>query len=699
MNLPILLLCTLATLAAGQSSTFSPLRPPAIPLAVRSPYMSTWQRAGSDGGNGGYLAGQWPTFWPGQVTGWTGMIRVDNSTYTWMGAPKDVPELVTQTAFEYTSTRSIFTMTAGPVQMKITFLSNVTPDDLQRSSLPYSYMDVEVHSLDDGEHSVQIYSDISAEWVSGDRGAVAEWSYGDIGTDPAISYHKVFRQQQLEFAQVDDQAEWGNWYFATANTAGVTFQSGSDVDVRGGFIDNGILSNTKDTNYRPINQDYPVFGYARDFGKVGSETQDILFQLSLHQENCMQFQGQKDTVAKVPCLWNSYFANETEAVAHFYNDYSDAKSLASDFDSKVSKDSEAAGGSDYASLTTLAARQAFGAIEFTNNPTDILVFMKEISSNGNINTVDVIFPFHPIALYTNPNILKWLLDPLYINQESGNWPNTYSIHDIGASFPNATGHSDGNAESMPLEECGNMLIMTLAYAQRSKDTDYLAKHYDILKQWTGYLVDEALIPAEQISTDDFAGPAVNQTNLALKGIIGISAMAQIATLTSHSADADNYTSIASSYISQWQDLAISKDASPPHATFQYGNESSYSLLYNLYADEELGLGLVPKEVYDLQSEFYPTKFEQYGVPLDTRHPAGYTKDDWQLFCAAVASKDTKDMFTKTIAKWLGETLTSLAMGDLHETVSGDYPAGLQFAARPVAGGYFAFLALDSAPSE
>jgi len=36
-------------------STFSPLRPPSIPLAVKSPYMSTWQQAGSDGGNGGYL--------------------------------------------------------------------------------------------------------------------------------------------------------------------------------------------------------------------------------------------------------------------------------------------------------------------------------------------------------------------------------------------------------------------------------------------------------------------------------------------------------------------------------------------------------------------------------------------------------------------------------------------------------------------
>jgi hypothetical protein len=60
-------------------------------------------------------------------------------------------------------------------------------------------------------------------------------------------------------------------------------------------------------------------------------------------------------------------------------------------------------------------------------------------------------------------------------------------------------------EQQPLEECGDMLIMTLAYAQRQNDNAYLADHYDILKQWTGYLVAEALIPANQISTDDFAG--------------------------------------------------------------------------------------------------------------------------------------------------------------------------------------------------
>lgn len=55
-----LLLCI--SLVAAQS-TFTPARPPAIPLAVKSPYLTTWQSAGTDGGNGGYLAGQWPTFW------------------------------------------------------------------------------------------------------------------------------------------------------------------------------------------------------------------------------------------------------------------------------------------------------------------------------------------------------------------------------------------------------------------------------------------------------------------------------------------------------------------------------------------------------------------------------------------------------------------------------------------------------------
>jgi hypothetical protein len=114
----------------------------------------------------------------------------------------------------------------------------------------------------------------------------------------------------------------------------------------------------------------------------------------------------------------------------------------------------------------------------------------------------------------------------------------------------------------------------------------------------------------------------------LKGIIAIEAMAQIANLTGIAEDSNHYSAVAHDYITQWQHLGINADANPPHTTFTYGNTSSSSLLYNLFADRELGLGLVPQEVYDMQSTFYQSRFERYGVPLDTRH--GYTKNDWEV---------------------------------------------------------------------
>jgi uncharacterized protein (DUF608 family) len=80
-----------------------------------------------------------------------------------MGDPPNVGQVMNQTAFEYTSTRSTFTMTVnGEVELKAKFLSPVTPDDLMRSSLPYSYLEVEVRSTDGKTHDVQLYTDISA---------------------------------------------------------------------------------------------------------------------------------------------------------------------------------------------------------------------------------------------------------------------------------------------------------------------------------------------------------------------------------------------------------------------------------------------------------------------------------------------------------------------------------------------------------
>ena len=104
----------------------------------------------------------------------------------------------------------------------------------------------------------------------------------------------------------------------------------------------------------------------------------------------------------------------------FYHDYEAANDISSEFDDRVARDSLAAAGQDYLTITSLSARQAFGATQLCGNTYEPYLFMKEISSNGNMNTVDVIFPAHPIFLYTNPELLALLLKPLYEIQESGN---------------------------------------------------------------------------------------------------------------------------------------------------------------------------------------------------------------------------------------------------------------------------------------
>ena len=57
------LITLLARTVAGDVTPFSPARPPSFPLAVRSPYLSTWLRAGNNGDSSGHLPGSWPEHW------------------------------------------------------------------------------------------------------------------------------------------------------------------------------------------------------------------------------------------------------------------------------------------------------------------------------------------------------------------------------------------------------------------------------------------------------------------------------------------------------------------------------------------------------------------------------------------------------------------------------------------------------------
>lgn len=56
--------------------------------------------------------------------------------------------------------------------------------------------------------------------------------------------------------------------------------------------------------------------------------------------------------------------------------------------------------------------------------------------------------------------------------------NSYNIC-TGSHYPQALGHNDGKDEQMPVEESGNMLIMTLSYTQATNDTSLISRYVSI----------------------------------------------------------------------------------------------------------------------------------------------------------------------------------------------------------------------------
>ena len=79
-----------------------------------------------------------------------------------------------------------------------------------------------------------------------------------------------------------------------------------------------------------------------------------------------------------------------------------------------------------------------------------------------------------------------------------------------------------------------------------------------------------------VSTDDFAGALANQTNLALKAILGIRAMADIATVTDHPRDAEEFLNVSEKYMSKWEKYAFEENGT--HAKLAYQLPDTWGLI-------------------------------------------------------------------------------------------------------------------------
>ena len=96
-----------------------------------------------------------------------------------------------------------------------------------------------------------------------------------------------------------------------------------------------------------------------------------------------------------------------------------------------------------------------------------------------------------------------MLEPLLRFTATGVYPHAWASHNLGWSYPNATGHPDGSDPAYYIEESGNSLIMAMTYARGANDNSKLEQYYDVLKGWADYLVGDSYYPRQQGTSSDF----------------------------------------------------------------------------------------------------------------------------------------------------------------------------------------------------
>ncbi|KAI0633571.1 DUF1793-domain-containing protein [Trametes polyzona] len=686
-------LLSFVTLVRSQSpvQTFFPA---SIPLANKGPYLSAWYSTP----NGSQpLSHSWPLFWDqNSILGWAGKIRVDGMTYNWMGADIGPPQNANVTNVQITPTRSIFTMQAGIMNVTVTYLSPIEPSDWVLQSLPFSYVSVEANSLDGQEHDVQVYSDISAEWLSGDRSSEVTWSQSQSG---GSTYHEIQLTSPEPGVELQDQqAQDGVAYYAMANRPGLSWQIDLDSVCRGQFSDKGILTNLASTpTNAPIAPKFSVYAIAVDLGQIQRTSGPVTWAVGYVRNPTITYTAPDFSIRQLhPYYVTKYGTNIMSAIDDFTGGYGNALQRAEAFDAAVLANASAIS-PHYADLVSLAARQTLSALDITvsmgsdgnPNASDVRIFVKDIgsgSSTSRVSPVERIYAALPSLLYVNASLMGPILAPLLDAQDAqGVMP--YAVQDLGTAYPNATGPHGAHLQGV--EQTGNMLIMMYAHAQFTGDGSLLHRHYNLTKRWADYLVGNALTPTDQRSADN-EGTA-NMTNLAIKGIIGVKAMAAISRAVGEDFDSQQYDGHASALYGQWQSLSLSSDQQ--HLLGVYGNQNTWALMYNVFADRLLGTNLVDQSILQKQTAFYKsllTSVPQFGLNLDSTSVA--TSVAWLLFTAGIVQDNgVRDNLIDSAWRRASSNLTKGALPDQYNVQTG---AIIEGQAGPSVGGVFSLLALN-----
>lgn len=623
------------------------LRPPAIPLIAIDPYFSVWSKDA--------LYSCKPFHWTGSSNAILGLITIDGVTQRFMGKNENegaaIPALL-QMSMTFDACSTVYTFANDQIRLTATFTTPILVEDLYYTSRPISYLHLSAEALDGQSHDLRVHLAVSEELVlnkAGESRAISQ----DVSI-PGVTARRMGNGEQKPLNRSGDdlRIDWGYFYLATAGDAAI----GEEV---------------QDGRYCI----YTEF----------SLDAERLIAFAYDDGYCLEYFHQP-----IIAYWKKDGKTIEAAIGEAFADYPALTERCRDFSERLRREATEKGGEEYAELLLLAYRQVMAGHKLAIDPDgELLYISKECFSNGCAATVDVTYPSAPMYLKYNPQLLAAMLRPVFRFARSEGWMYDFAPHDVG-TYPLVNGQTywDCRREyQMPVEECGNCIILMAALADTPECLPFVQENMDLLEQWKNYLAKYGEDPENQLCTDDFAGHLAHNCNLSLKAIYGLVGYTRILERLGQLQSIAPIKETVHRYVQSF----LRRAANPDNSTrLAYDRPNTFSLKYNAVWDKVWHTQLLPESFFAGEIVRYKREAYPYGIPLDSRER--YTKSDWQLWAACLAD-DAADF--QEIVHWLWLAYhTTHSRVPLSDWYWADTSAQVTFQHRTVQGGLFLRLLID-----
>ncbi len=640
------------------------LRAPAVPLITVDPFFSVWSPDTT-------LNFAKTMHWTGKSNNILGAVAVDGTKYSFLGYHRNFTKLrQVSLHIDALSTKAVFEN--EKIRLTATFTTPLLPNDYRLLTRPVSYMALSYESLDGEAHTVTAMVRATEELC---LNLPLESPVTVEETAPCCCVRGLKMgnsvQEPLNRSGDDHRINWGYFYLTVKSDE---IETKTDTDHK----------QTRITVSAPM-----------------QENTNQLWLFAYDDVLSIEYFGKH-----LKSYWNRDGQTIEEAICEAAKEYEALLPLCREFSDKLYADAEESGGEKYAELLSLAYRQVIAAHKLVLDENgEILFISKECFSNGCAATVDVSYPSIPLFLLYNPELVKGMLRPIYRYADSDEWKKEckfdFAPHDVGR-YPILNGQVYGKKRidekgtyvgplayemQMPVEECGNMLIMEANVAMATGSADFAARHFDVLTAWCEYLLKYGTDPENQLCTDDFAGHLEHNCNLSLKAVMGIVGMSILCDMLGKKTEAAKYMRKARKMAKTWMATALDADG---NSRLAFDQPATFSMKYNMVWDKVWGTKVFSRKFMDTEIANNRKHFQKYGMPLDNR--AEYTKSDWLVWTASMAT--SKKSFMSYIAplwKAYDESPSRIPMTDWYDVVSGRI---VSFQNRTVQGGLYMRLLMD-----